>query len=65
MKYEMVDEYTTSRAASLLALIMAMLIMRDYMVASWQVAAPLWLLLVVELLLWARALLVGVKRDHA
>lgn len=62
MKYEMVDEYTASRAASLLALVLAMLVVRDFMVASWQVAAPMLLLLVVELLLWARALLVGVKK---
>ena len=58
------SEYVLSRSASALAVLVVMLIARDAMASSWVVAAPLIVLLLLELGLWCLALVRGGKHDQ-
>lgn len=59
-----INPFLLTRALSLFVTVVVVIVLRDFMRVAWEIAAPLWFLLVVETALYIFAVVVQSEEGH-
>lgn len=59
-----INPFLLTRALSLFVAVVVVIALRDFMRVAWEIAAPLWFLLVVETALYVFAVVVQSEEGH-